>query len=158
MTGVRRTVAFVLSGTLALWLSAGVALAVQPGEMLKDPALERRAREISEQLRCMVCQNESIDESNADLAHDLRVLVRERLKAGDSDRQVIEYIAARYGDFVLLKPRFNATNALLWATPAVVFVGGAVLAWSTTRRKKARGSTLSAAEEEELRQALEKRR
>src|ERR1700744_167782 len=87
------------------------AFAVTPDEMLKDPALEARARALSQQLRCMVCQNQSIDDSEAPLAHDLRVLVRERLKAGDSDRQVIDFLVARYGDFVLLKPPFEWRTA-----------------------------------------------
>ncbi|TIU70171.1 MAG: cytochrome c-type biogenesis protein CcmH, partial [Mesorhizobium sp.] len=95
-------------------LFAGAALAVKPDEVLADPALEARARTLSEQLRCMVCQNQSIDDSDADLARDLRVLVRQRLVAGDTDRQVIDYIVSRYGEFVLLKPRFSLRNALLW--------------------------------------------
>src|SRR6188474_3255302 len=98
---------------LALWLSAP-ALAVQPDEILKDPALEARARALSQELRCMVCQNQSIDDSDAPLTKDLRVLVRERLSAGDSDRQVIDFMVARYGEFVLLRPRLNAHTVLLW--------------------------------------------
>lgn len=143
---------------LGLLLLTGVtAWAVQPDEMLKDPALESRARAISQELRCMVCQNESIDESNADLAHDLRVLVRDRLKAGDSDQQVVDYLVARYGEFVLLKPRFNLRNALLWATPVIVLLGGAALAWSTMRRRAGGTAPLSAEEEESLRRTLEKK-
>ena len=97
----------------ACLILAQPAFAVLPNEVLSDPALEQRARAISEELRCMVCQNQSIDDSDADLAHDLRVLVRERLMAGDTDEQVIDYIVARYGEFVLLKPRFSWRNALL---------------------------------------------
>jgi cytochrome c-type biogenesis protein CcmH len=100
------------------------ALAVQPDEMLADPALEQRARTLSRELRCMVCQNQSIDDSEAPLARDLRLLVRERLKAGDSDQQVLDFLVARYGQFVLLKPRFGWDTALLWGAPAGVLVIG----------------------------------
>ena len=100
---------------------AGAAQAVKPDEVLADPALEARARRLSEGLRCMVCQNQSIDESDADLARDLRILVRERLAAGDTDQQVMDYIVSRYGEFVLLKPRFSPRNALLWGTPCFCF-------------------------------------
>ncbi|MEZ5782025.1 MAG: cytochrome c-type biogenesis protein [Rhizobiaceae bacterium] len=115
--------------TLATWLALLTpAWAVLPDEVLADPALETRARNLSHELRCMVCQNQSIDDSNADLARDLRVLVRERLQAGDSDRQVIDYVVARYGEFVLLKPRFSARNALLWGTPILLLlIGGAFI-------------------------------
>lgn len=105
-------------------VAAAPAFAVQPDEILKDPALETRARALSRELRCMVCQNQSIDDSDAPLARDLRILVRERLQAGDSDRQVIDFLTDRYGDFVLLKPRLNARTALLWSLPALVLVGG----------------------------------
>ena len=109
---------------LALWLSAP-ALAVQPDEILKDPALEARARALSQELRCMVCQNQSIDDSDAPLAKDLRVLVRERLSAGDSDIQVIDFMVARYGEFVLLKPRVSAHTLILWLAPfAALVIGG----------------------------------
>ncbi|RUU08342.1 cytochrome c-type biogenesis protein CcmH, partial [Mesorhizobium sp. M7A.T.Ca.TU.009.01.3.2] len=101
---------------LALFF-AGTASAVKPDEVLPDPTLEARARALSEGLRCMVCQNQSIDESDADLARDLRVLVRQRLVAGDTDQQVMDYVVSRYGEFVLLKPRFDLRNALLWGTP-----------------------------------------
>ena len=100
-------------------LAAPHAVAVQPDEILSDPALEARARALSKELRCMVCQNQSIDDSDAPLARDLRLLVRERLKAGDSDAQVIDFLVARYGEFVLLKPRFTSHTALLWLMPAV---------------------------------------
>jgi cytochrome c-type biogenesis protein CcmH len=109
--------------SLALVVSAP-ALAVQPDEILKDPTLETRARNLSRELRCMVCQNQSIDDSDAPLARDLRILVRERLQAGDSDKQVIGYLTDRYGDFVLLKPRLTARTALLWSLPALVLLGG----------------------------------
>lgn len=110
---------------LFLLAAAVPAYAVNPDEMLDDPKLEARAREISEHLRCLVCQNESIDDSNADLAHDLRVLVRDRLKAGDTNEQTIDYIVDRYGEFVLLKPRFSARNLILWGAPLIVLVLGA---------------------------------
>src|SRR5262249_49804138 len=101
------------------------ARAVEPSEMLKDPALEARARAISRDLRCLVCQNQSIDDSNADLAHDLRLIVRERLTAGDSDQQVKEYLVARYGDYVLLEPPLKAKTLVLWFAPALLLVLGA---------------------------------
>jgi len=100
------------------------ALAVQPDEILTDPALETRARDLSRELRCMVCQNQSIDDSDAPLARDLRLLVRDRLKAGDSDRQVLDFLTARYGQFVLLKPRFGWDTALLWLAPVAVLLLG----------------------------------
>jgi cytochrome c-type biogenesis protein CcmH len=121
---------------LALTLAAPPqALAVQPDEILADAALEARARVLSKELRCMVCQNQSIDDSDAPLARDLRVLVRERLEAGDSDQQVIDFLVARYGDFVLLKPRFTSHTALLWLMPAVVFVIGALVLVAAARRR-----------------------
>jgi cytochrome c-type biogenesis protein CcmH len=103
-----------LIAALILWATLAPALAVQPDEILADPALEARARSLSQELRCMVCQNQSIDDSDAPLARDLRLLVRERLKAGDSDRQVLDFLVARYGEFVLLRPPFNWHTALLW--------------------------------------------
>jgi cytochrome c-type biogenesis protein CcmH len=123
---------------LALTLAAPQALAVQPDEILADPALETRARALSKELRCMVCQNQSIDDSDAPLARDLRVLVRERLEAGDSDQQVIDFLVGRYGDFVLLKPRFTSHTALLWLMPAVVLVLGALALLALARRQRAR--------------------
>ena len=105
---------------LVLCLAAVSAGAVNPDEMLDDPALEARAREISKGLRCLVCQNQSIDDSDADLARDLRVLVRERLAAGDSDGQVIGYVVSRYGDFVLMRPPFKAATYALWLGPALI--------------------------------------
>src|SRR6202007_183284 len=98
--------------------------AVQPDEVLPDPALEARARVLSKELRCMVCQNQSIDDSAAPLARDLRLLVRDRLTAGDSDAQVLDFLVARYGEFVLLRPRFNWHTALLWLLPPGVLLGG----------------------------------
>jgi cytochrome c-type biogenesis protein CcmH/NrfF len=134
---------------MALW--HGPAGAVQPGEALADPALEARARALSAELRCMVCQNQSIDLSDADLAHDLRVLVRERLTAGDSDEEVLDYVVSRYGEFVLLKPRWNVRNALLWGTPVLLLVAGAgVLFFSQRRRRKSAAQALTEEETAEL--------
>lgn len=114
---------------LALLLSAPLALAVQPDEMLKDPQMEQRARDISRGLRCVVCQNESIDDSNADLARDLRLLVRDRLTKGDSNDQVIQYVVDRYGDYVLLRPPFKATTLALWAGPFVFVLIALGIGW-----------------------------
>lgn len=121
---------------LAIAVGGPAAWAVEPSERLADPALEARARAISRELRCLVCQNESIDESNADLAHDLRVLVRQRLVAGDTDRQVLDWIVARYGVFVLLDPPFEPMTWLLWLTPPVLVLGaGGVLLRRARRRR-----------------------
>jgi cytochrome c-type biogenesis protein CcmH len=111
---------------LAFVLLATPALAVLPNEQLSDPKLEARARAISTQLRCVVCQNQTIDDSDADLAHDLRVLLRRRLKAGDTDQQAIAFIANRYGDYVLLKPPFDAETLLLWLGPLLALAAGGV--------------------------------
>jgi cytochrome c-type biogenesis protein CcmH len=127
------------------------ALAVQPDEILTDPALEARARALSKTLRCMVCQNESIDDSNAPLARDLRILVRERIQAGDSDSQVRDFLVARYGEFVLLSPRFRMQTLLLWGIPALVLLGGGVaLAFSLSRRGRTAPKALSADERKRL--------
>ena len=120
----------------ALSLFGAPALAVQPDEILKDPALESRARALSQGLRCMVCQNQSIDDSDAPLAKDLRVLVRERLTAGDSDNQVIDFLVTRYGEFVLLKPRMSWHTALLWLAPFAVILAGALGLLAFLRRRK----------------------
>lgn len=129
---------------LALLLGATPVLAVQPDEILKDPALEARARTLSQELRCMVCQNQSIDDSDAPLARDLRVLVRERLTAGDSDTQVIDFLVARYGEFVLLKPRFNTHTILLWLAPFVVLVAGGIGLIAFLRRRRGEESQAAA--------------
>ncbi|TPI73669.1 cytochrome c-type biogenesis protein [Mesorhizobium sp. B2-8-9] len=140
--------------SLALLLAlffAGAAQAVRPDEVLQDPALEVRARALSEGLRCMVCQNQSIDESDADLARDLRILVRQRLVAGDTDQQVMDYIVSRYGEFVLLKPRFSLRNALLWGTPVfLLLAGGLFIVLSARSRRTVPDSTLSAEEQAAL--------
>jgi cytochrome c-type biogenesis protein CcmH len=125
----------VRAALLALLLLAAPARAVLPDEMLADPALETRARAISQQLRCVVCQNETIDDSDAQIARDLRLLVRERLKAGDSDQQAMDFVVARYGHFVLMKPPVERSTWLLWAGPfAVLGLGGAALALWLRRR------------------------
>ena len=120
-----------------LALPPGTALAVEPDEILDNPVLEQRAREISKELRCLVCQNQSIDDSDAQLARDLRLLVRERLVEGDSDSQVIEFVTARYGDFVLLRPPFKSTTYVLWIGPAVIFLAGAIGVIVFLRRRSA---------------------
>jgi len=142
-----------LAMALAL-LFAAPAGAVQPNEVLQDETLEARARGLSAQLRCMVCQNQSIDESDAELARDLRVLVRDRLKAGDSDAEVIDYIVSRYGEFVLLKPRFSIRNALLWGTPLILLIGGSVFAWISVRSRRRIETKLSDEEEAALSRIL----
>jgi cytochrome c-type biogenesis protein CcmH len=126
---------------LSLWiilaasvLLAPTARAVLPDEILPDPTLEARARALSKDLRCMVCQNQSIDDSEAPLARDLRILVRERLKAGDTDRQVIDFLVARYGEFVLLNPRFTWHNLLLWLGPPGLLLGGGIVLLLRARR------------------------
>ncbi len=133
----------------AIGLSA--AHAVLPDEMMADPAKEARARNLSRELRCMVCQNQSIDDSEAPLARDLRLLVRERIAAGDSDAQVIDFLVARYGEFVLLKPRFELQTLLLWLIPPLVLFGGGAALWMHLRRRANGPPELSAslsAEEE----------
>jgi cytochrome c-type biogenesis protein CcmH len=126
---------------LAVLLVAGMSLpahAVLPGEVLADPALEARARALSQDLRCLVCQNQSIDDSDAQLARDLRLLVRERLQAGDSDAQVTSFLVARYGEFVLLTPRFGWHTVALWGAPlAFVLIGGGFITVSVRRRRLA---------------------
>lgn len=140
----------MIRALLLLLALSGPALAVQPDEMLSDPALEARARQISAGLRCPVCRNENIDDSNAGIARDLRLLVRERLVAGDSDQEAVDFIVARYGEYVLLSPPARGTTILLWAAgPALLIVGGAgALLW-VRRRKPATPAALS--EEERAR-------
>jgi cytochrome c-type biogenesis protein CcmH len=126
----RFVVMFALAGASSAW-------AVQPDEILSDPALEARARTLSRELRCMVCQNQSIDDSDAPLARDLRILVRERLQAGDSDPQVLIFLTSRYGEFVLLKPSLSWHNALLWLAPLIILMAGGASLVLTLRRKRA---------------------
>lgn len=144
---------------LALALCAPhVAVAVQPDEVLPDATLEQRARDLSAGLRCMVCQNQSIDDSDAPLARDLRLLVRERLKEGDSDDKVREFLVSRYGDFILLKPPVKPETWILWATPAVVLLVGGLLARAVLRaRAKAAPTTLTDEERAELARLVDDR-
>ena len=151
-----RAIVLLVLGLAAV--SAWPAWAVQPDEVLADPALEARARAISEGLRCLVCQNQSIDDSDAPLAKDLRVVVRERLKAGDSDQEIKDFVVARYGEFVLLKPRLSARTALLWFATPVLFAAGLILIWLAHRRRMAavQGVTpLSASEKRKLKRLLD---
>ncbi len=136
-----------------VWLVAGSALALRPDEMLSNPKLEQRARAIGKELRCLVCQNKSIDNSNADLAHDLRVLVRQRVLAGDSDEQVKQYVVARYGNYVLLKPPFDAETYLLWFGPLILLLGGVGAATLYYRRSANSAEVLPLSAEESRRVA-----
>jgi len=147
---------------LVLFLAMGLlaalpAHAVAPDEVLQDPALEARAREISEGLRCLVCQNQSIDDSGAPLAKDLRLLVRERLKAGDSNQQIVDFIVARYGEFVLLKPRFETLTLVLWLATPAVFLAAILIIALAFRRRRAEAQNpapLSIAEKRRLKRLL----
>ncbi len=141
---------------LALLLAlTAPTLAVQPDEVLRDPRLEARARALSQHLRCMVCQNQSIDDSDAPLARDLRLLVRERLSAGASDGQVIDFLVSRYGEFVLLKPRFEWHTAALWLLPPIILLTGAIAVFlSTRRRPSASDPALTEAERVKLSEIL----
>ncbi|MBA9033953.1 cytochrome c-type biogenesis protein [Rhizobium leguminosarum] len=140
----------------ALLLMAAPAFAVNPDEVLADPALEARARALSAELRCMVCQNQSIDDSNADLAKDLRLLVRERITDGDSDEAVLNYIVSRYGEFVLLKPRVGMKTVLLWGAPVLLVLAGglSLLVFARNRAGKPTGSKLTADEQARLSELL----
>jgi cytochrome c-type biogenesis protein CcmH len=129
---LKQLLAFAFAVTLMMGCPAH---AVQPDEIMPDPAKEARARELSRELRCMVCQNQSIDDSEAPLARDLRLLVRERIAAGDSNSQVIDFLVARYGEFVLLKPRFNLHTLLLWLLPPLALAGGGLALWTYSRRR-----------------------
>lgn len=151
-----RTLLMVL---LVAALAAPAARAVQPDEMLAEPALEKRARDISGGLRCLVCQNQSIDDSDAPLAKDLRLLVRERIKAGDTDQQVLDYVVARYGDFVLLRPPFKRETLILWISPLLVLLIGIWLSRKVLRQRTAPGSEapLTAEEKARLDDVLNKR-
>ncbi len=145
---------------LLLLLLGAPAGAVEPGEMLDDPAKEARARELSAQIRCLVCQNQSIDESNAGLAADMRQLIRERIEAGDSNEEIKAYLTARYGDFVLLKPPMKPETYVLWYGPAVIVALGAlgiVVYFRRRRRPSAATATLSEAERRRLDAILEER-
>jgi len=145
-------IARILTMAGLLCLTPLIARAVQPDEIMTDPRLEARARALSAQLRCMVCQNESIDESNADLARDLRLLVRERLRAGDSDAQIRAFLVRRYGDFILLKPPFKLETWLLWGAPFLVLLTGGCVIFFAQRRQQSfvQANPLSEAERAKL--------
>ena len=149
---------FLLAFILVLSAPVFSWAVVQPDEMLQNPVLEARARTLSQQLRCMVCQNESIDESDAPLAHDLRVLVRERLQAGDSDAQVLDFLVARYGEFVLLKPQLSWRTAMLWGLPPGLLLIGITLLVVAAARRRGRAQepppNLTAAEQARLKKIL----
>jgi cytochrome c-type biogenesis protein CcmH len=149
---MRRLLAFAA----VIVVLASPALALSPGELLKDPAMESRARAISAQLRCLVCQNQSIDDSDAPLAKDLRTLVREQLVQGKSDGEIMDYVVARYGEFVLLRPRLTAGTLLLWGTPfAVLLIAGTALLLRRRRAESAPETPLSEAERQALQKAME---
>jgi cytochrome c-type biogenesis protein CcmH len=153
---VKPLLAFLAFLLLAPFLLDGAAFAVEPSERLSDPAQEARARAISEELRCLVCQNETIDESSAPLAHDLRVLLRERIAAGDTDAQAVKYLTDRYGDFVLLKPPVEPATYLLWFGPIIVLLlgGGGALVYLRKRKALAPVAPLSEAEEQRIERLL----
>jgi cytochrome c-type biogenesis protein CcmH len=151
-----KRILFSLAAAIVI-AGASPAFAVQPDEIMSDPAKETRARDLSRELRCMVCQNQSIDDSEAPLARDLRLLVRERIAAGDSDAQVMDFLVARYGEFVLLKPRLKPHTLLLWLLPPLALAGGGIALWTHHRRRNKAGaqesdpvSPLSAEEEARL--------
>ena len=140
---------------VSLSLMASPAFAVQPDEMLSDPVLEARAREISKGLRCPVCQNENIDDSNAAISRELRILLRERLVEGDSDQEAVDFIVSRYGEFVLLMPDAEGANLVLWVAPPLMALLGLGIGWATIRRRKrAPDEALSAEEEARLEEIL----
>jgi cytochrome c-type biogenesis protein CcmH len=152
----------LLSGyILIVLLSTAPAFAVNPDEILDNPKLEQRARDISANLRCLVCQNQSIDDSDAELARDLRVIVRERLVSGDTDAEVMDYVVDRYGEFVLLRPAFSLRNFLLWGTPLLVLFLGALAVFSYSRRyssSTANATPLTEQEEQRLNDLLDRKR
>ena len=149
---MNRLMRIVGIAVLTIGLSLGEAMAVNPDEVLEDPVLEGRARELSLKLRCLVCQNQSIDDSNADLARDLRIIVRERLVAGDTNEQAIQYIVDRYGDYVLLEPPVKPTTYLLWFAPFTLLAlgGGGLLIAMRRRHAAAPPEGLSSEEEKRL--------
>ncbi|MBS8226030.1 cytochrome c-type biogenesis protein [Vannielia litorea] len=132
-----------------LWMSVGPALAVEPDEVLSDPVLEARARALSKELRCVVCQNQDIDSSNAGVARDLRLIVRERLVAGDTDEEVLDYVVARYGDYVLFRPPFKPLNYVLWFAPFVLVLFGGGVAVAVLRGRRSVEPTAALTEDED---------
>jgi cytochrome c-type biogenesis protein CcmH len=156
----RRLPTLLLAAVLGA-ASVAPALAVQPDEILADPKLETRARQLSAELRCLVCQNQSIDDSDAPLARDLRLVVRDKLKTGASDQEVRDFLVARYGEFVLLKPSFSGKNLILWLAPFAVLLAGGAVVWTSARRRAAAtplSSVLSPDEKAELDKVLGKDR
>ena len=157
------TIVWVAAGLLILFCLLTPARAVQPDEILKNPALETRARKISQELRCLVCQNQSIDDSNAELARDLRVIVRERIAAGDSDGQVLAFVEKRYGEFVLLRPRLAPHTLVLWLAPLLLLLGAAAVLFRRARWRPASGgdarepAALTPAEQKRLDELLAQR-
>src|SRR6516165_2600766 len=143
----------VLAACLVALMGLSPARAVLPDEVMNNPAKEARARDLSRELRCMVCQNQSIDDSEAPLARDLRLLVRERIAAGDSDAQVIDFLVARYGEFVLLKPRLERKTLLLWLLTPLVLAGGGLALWMQAKRRQKSPPTIPLSSEEETRLA-----
>ena len=144
----------LLAALLLVAIAGPYADAVEPSERLADPVLEARARSLSAELRCLVCQNQSIDESNADLAHDLRLLLRQRLVAGDTDQQVLDFLTARYGVFVLLDPPFAPLTWLLWLTPPALVLGGGGLLLLRARRQRPDPAVTELSRDESTRAAL----
>jgi cytochrome c-type biogenesis protein CcmH len=156
---LKHVLAFALA--LSVMIGSSAAYAVMPDEIMSDPVKEARARDLSRELRCMVCQNQSIDDSEAPLARDLRLLVRERIAAGDSNAQVLDFLVARYGEFVLLKPRLESHTLLLWLLPPLALAGGGLALWMYGRRRSTSaagddgsGSPLTAEEEARLQQLI----
>ena len=148
----------ILRAAFAFTLALASAHAVEPDEVLADPVLEARARAVTQELRCVVCQNQSVDDSDAPLARDIRVLVRERIAGGDSDAQARDFVVARYGDFVLLRPPLKPETLLLWLGPGLLLVGGLALAWVYVRRvgrTSAAVQPLTASEEDDVRRILD---
>jgi cytochrome c-type biogenesis protein CcmH len=163
MTALPWRLVACLLGIVMLVMANAAALAVQPGEELADPALETRARKLSQELRCLVCQNQSIDDSNAELARDLRLIVRERLMAGDSDAQVLAFVEQRYGEFVLLRPPFKLHTLALWMMPLLLLVGTVLVLRRNARMRAAAArpdsaAPLSAEEQKRLEELLGKKR
>jgi cytochrome c-type biogenesis protein CcmH len=154
MTALRRWWGRTPPYVMALLLLATPVAAVQPDEMLADPALEARAREISRDIRCPVCQGETIDDSNAPISRDLRLIIRERLVAGDTDDQVVDYIVARYGEFVLFNPRATGSNLILWLAGPALLLAGIAVAVAAQRRRVVPQLALTEAEEARLREIL----
>jgi len=144
----------LFAAVLLVTIAGSYADAVDPSERLADPALEARARSLSKELRCLVCQNQSIDESNADLAHDLRQLLRQRLVSGDTDQQVLDYLTARYGVFVLLDPPFAPLTWLLWLTPPALVLGGGGLLLLRARGRRPDSAVPELSQDEGARAAL----